>query len=62
LGSGLGANYLNRQSNALDSAGFAHGFLALEDAEIIYKNTAEYDPLLDAGIIWNDPDINMIGG
>jgi len=42
--------------------GFAHGFLALDDAEIIYKNTAEYDPSLDVGIIWNDPDINIDWG
>jgi len=39
--------------------GFAHGFVALEDAEIIYKCTEEYDPALDRGIIWNDPDINI---
>ncbi len=42
--------------------GFAHGFLALEDAEITYKNTAEYDPLLDAGIIWNDADVRIDWG
>ena len=39
--------------------GFAHGFVALEDAEIIYKCTEEYDPALDRGIIWNDPDIGI---
>ena len=39
--------------------GFAHGFVALEDAEIIYKCTEEYDPVLDRGIIWNDPDIGI---
>jgi len=38
-------------------AGFAHGFVALEDSEILYKTTAEYDPELDAGIIWNDPEL-----
>lgn len=39
--------------------GFAHGFLALEDCEIIYKCTAEYDPSLERGIIWNDPEISI---
>ncbi len=41
--------------------GFAHGFLALsDDAEIIYKvSGSEYSPKHDAGIIWNDPDINI---
>lgn len=39
--------------------GFAHGFVSLEDSEIIYKCTAEYDPTLDRGIIWNDPQIGI---
>jgi len=39
--------------------GFAHGFVALEDSEIIYKCTEEYDPSLDRGIIWNDPEIGI---
>lgn len=37
--------------------GFAHGFVALEDADVIYKCTSEYDPALDRGILWKDPDI-----
>lgn len=39
--------------------GFAHGFVALEDSEIIYKCTSEYDPTLDRGIIWNDSTIGI---
>jgi len=40
--------------------GFAHGFLALsEDVHLLYKCTNEYDPKLDAGIRWDDPDIGI---
>lgn len=39
--------------------GFAHGFVTLEDSEIIYKCTEEYDPALDRGIIWNDREIGI---
>ncbi len=39
--------------------GFAHGFVALEDCEVIYKCTEEYDPALDKGIIWNDSEIGI---
>ena len=36
--------------------GFAHGFLTLsESAELVYKHTAEYAPLLARQIRWNDP-------
>lgn len=39
-------------------AGFAHGFCVLSDeADFIYKVSAEYSPALDSGIRWNDPDI-----
>ncbi|HUX13195.1 MAG TPA: dTDP-4-dehydrorhamnose 3,5-epimerase [Spirochaetia bacterium] len=39
-------------------AGFAHGFLALEDdTHLLYKCSAEYDPALDAGVRWDDPAI-----
>lgn len=40
--------------------GFAHGFCVLsEEAEVLYKVTAEYAPDLDRGVAWNDPDIRI---
>ena len=40
--------------------GFAHGFCVLsEQADFIYKVTAEFAPDLDRGIVWNDADINI---
>jgi dTDP-4-dehydrorhamnose 3,5-epimerase len=36
--------------------GFAHGYQVLSDeADVVYKVTAEYDPELDRGIRWDDP-------
>ena len=44
-------------------AGFAHGFVALEDeAEILYKTSKEYNQKADRGIIWCDKDINIDWG
>jgi dTDP-4-dehydrorhamnose 3,5-epimerase len=38
--------------------GFAHGFCALSDvADVLYKQSAYYDPAVERGIAWNDPDI-----
>mgnify|MGYP000285989261 CR=1 FL=1 len=38
--------------------GFAHGFAALADGtHLVYKCSAVYDPSLDTGIRWNDPEL-----
>jgi dTDP-4-dehydrorhamnose 3,5-epimerase len=38
--------------------GFAHGFCVLSDvADVLYKQTAYYDPAVERGIAWNDPEI-----
>ncbi len=40
--------------------GFAHGFLTLTDDVIVsYKVSALYDPAMDAGLAWNDPDLGV---
>ncbi len=41
--------------------GFAHGFLVLsEEAIFTYKVDNPYAPQCDAGIRWNDPDLNIL--
>ncbi len=40
--------------------GLAHGFCVLSDvADVMYKQTAYYDPHLERGIAWNDPDVGV---
>jgi dTDP-4-dehydrorhamnose 3,5-epimerase len=39
--------------------GFAHGFLALQDAYLFYKCTRTYNKEADSGIRFDDPDLNI---
>jgi dTDP-4-dehydrorhamnose 3,5-epimerase len=40
--------------------GFAHGFCVIsEEADVLYKVTAEYSPALERGFIWNDPFVGI---
>ncbi|MFY0593305.1 dTDP-4-dehydrorhamnose 3,5-epimerase [Roseivirga sp.] len=40
-------------------AGFAHGFLALEDSVFTYKCSNYYNQASEGGILWNDPKLNI---
>lgn len=39
--------------------GFAHGFYAVTDCDVIYKQTEYYAPELEKGFRWNDPEIGI---
>jgi dTDP-4-dehydrorhamnose 3,5-epimerase len=40
--------------------GFGHGFCVLSDsADVIYRVSSYYDPELETGIAWNDPEIGI---
>lgn len=39
--------------------GVAHGFLALEDLDLIYAVTAEYDASDEYGVAWDDPALDI---
>ena len=39
--------------------GFAHGFLARQDSEVLYKTTAYYHAESERSIVWNDPEIGI---
>jgi dTDP-4-dehydrorhamnose 3,5-epimerase len=61
FGQWVGAELSEENQNMLYiPAGFAHGFSVLSDeAEVMYKASDEYAPELDAGILWNDKDVNI---
>jgi len=41
-------------------AGFAHGYLTLEDdSDVLYKVDAPYAPATEGGLVWNDPAIGI---
>ncbi|MCU0314210.1 MAG: dTDP-4-dehydrorhamnose 3,5-epimerase [Solirubrobacteraceae bacterium] len=41
-------------------AGFGHGFCVLSDvADVLYKQSAYYDPAVERGIAWDDPDVGV---
>jgi dTDP-4-dehydrorhamnose 3,5-epimerase len=40
--------------------GFAHGFCVLSEvADVIYKQSAYYDPAVERGIAWDDPEVGI---
>lgn len=39
--------------------GFAHGLLALSDADVLYKMTDFYSPEHERTLLWNDPDVGV---
>lgn len=42
-------------------AGFAHGFLTLEDdTEVLYKTSGDYAPEYERGIKYDDPEIGIV--
>ncbi|NDK57159.1 dTDP-4-dehydrorhamnose 3,5-epimerase [Pontibacter fetidus] len=44
-------------------AGFAHGFVALEDnTTFLYKCTDFYQPSAEGGLLWNDPELGLDWG
>ncbi|MBO9637554.1 MAG: dTDP-4-dehydrorhamnose 3,5-epimerase [Siphonobacter aquaeclarae] len=42
--------------------GFAHGFVALEEATFMYKCTNLYNKAAESGLLWNDPALGIDWG
>jgi dTDP-4-dehydrorhamnose 3,5-epimerase len=41
-------------------AGFGHGFCLLSDeADVLYRLSSYYDPTLEAGVAWDDPELGI---
>jgi len=42
------------------AAGIAHGFCVLSEmVDVHYKVSRYYDPVDEAGLLWNDPDVGI---
>ena len=39
--------------------GFAHGFYALEDSDLLYLVTAPWDPDHELTLLWDDPEVGV---
>ena len=50
----------NNRAQLWVPAGFAHGFMALEDdTQVLYKTTDYYAPQHERTIAWDDPDLSI---
>lgn len=52
----------DRHNMFLIPAGFAHGFVALEDSVFFYKCSNYYNKTSEGGILWNDSQLNIDWG
>lgn len=52
----------DRHNMFLIPAGFAHGFVALEDSVFFYKCSNYYNQASEGGILWNDPQLDIDWG
>ena len=40
-------------------AGYAHGFLSLEESVVLYSSTTVFDAEKERSLRWDDPDVNV---